>query len=331
MLTVAPGAPFHLQHGWFDSWSAAFGPAEDVGGVMVVRGALSIGPVRWPFLRSATNPHSIRFDLSPGVAADDDLPRRLLRAARGGVVRIEYLDEDARLLAAARGWNARFRVAIRAHALSPVTDCRAGYPAWLAARSKRIRQRLRAGQAELVDARGMRFEVRREAGPELLTRLFAVERSGWKGRAGTAIADDAATATFYTLLAARAAAAGALRVALLWDAQRLVAFEFGILCGRRLALMKVGYDESFADFSPGYVLAGLHIAACCADPTIDWYDKLGNGLTPAPYKLRFADGCDTLYRVTLYPRGPVGAAWYAVDAARARAKAWRDARRAMAA
>ncbi|MEH3100946.1 GNAT family N-acetyltransferase [Sphingomonas adhaesiva] len=330
MLTVAPGAPFHLRHGWFDSWSAAFGAVEDVGGVMVVRDALAIGPVRWPRLRSATNPHSIRFDISPDVAVDDDLPRRLLRAASGGAVQIDYLEEEARLLAAARGWSRRHRVAIRAHALSPVTDCRAGYSAWLAARSKRIRQRLRIGHAALVEARGMRFEVRRDVGPELLTQLFAVERSGWKGRAGTAIADDTATATFYTLLAARAAAAGALRVALLWDGARLVAFEFGILCGRRLALMKVGYDESLADFSPGYVLAGLHIAAACADPAIDWYDKLGNGLTPAPYKLRFADGCDTLYRVTLYPRGPVGAAWATADHLRARAKAWRDARKAAA-
>ena len=330
MLTVAPGAPFHLQHGWFDSWSAAFGAIETVGGVMTVRDPLAIGPLRLPRLRSATNPHSIRFDIAPGAVADDMLPSRLLRAARGGVVRLDYLADDARLLAAAADWAGRHSVTIRAHALSPVTDCREGYSAWLSRRSKRIRQRLRIGHSALVDARGCRFEMRREADAAMLEQMFAVERSGWKGRAGTAIADDPATIAFYTLLATRAGAADALRLALLWEGERLVAFEFGILVGRRLALMKVGYDEALAEFSPGYVLAALHIAACCDDAAVDWYDKLGNGLTPAPYKLRFADGCDTLYRVTLYPPGPVGAIWRGVDATRALAKSWRDARKAAA-
>ncbi|MEH3048575.1 GNAT family N-acetyltransferase [Sphingomonas adhaesiva] len=330
MLTLAPGAPFHLQHGWFDSWSAAFGVTEQVGGVTMVRERVGVGPLALPRLRSATNPHSVRFDIAPDAPLDDDLPRRLLAAARGGVVRIDYLDAEARLLGAARDWVTTHRVSIGAHALSPVADCRSGYPAWLARRSKRIRQRLRTGEAMLIGQRGMRFEVRRDVAPDLLPRLFALERAGWKGRAGTAIADDRATGTFYTLLAARAAAAGALRLALLWEGERLVAFEYGVLGGRRLFLLKVAYDEELADYSPGYLTAALHVAACCDDPAIDWYDKLGNGMTPAPYKLRFADGCDTLYRVTLYPRGPLGAAWQTADAARARAKAWRDARRAAA-
>lgn len=327
MLTPTPGAPFHLQHGWFDSWSAAFGPVEQVGGVTMVRDPVRAGTLALPRLRSATNPHSVRFDIAPEAVVDADLPRRLLAAARGGIVRLDYLEHDSRLLTAARGWAATHRITIAAHALAPVADCRSGYPAWLARRSKRIRQRLRTARAVLIEQRTMRFEVRGDAPPELLAQLFALERAGWKGRAGTAIADDRATGIFYTSLAERAAAAGALRLALLWDGDRLVAFEYGILGGRRLFLLKVAYDESLAAFSPGYLAAALHIAACCDDATIDWYDKLGNGMTPAPYKLRFADACDPLYRLTLYPGGAVGAAWQALDTARSQAKAWRDARR----
>ena len=330
MLATGMGDCFHLQNGWFDAWNAAFGGAFQREGLTLVAARERLGPIGYRVHASATNPHSVNYDAAPGAEVAADLPERLLEGA--ATVRLEYLREDARLLEAARGWSGRHRVIIAPHALTPVVDCRGSYAVWLAARSKRIRHRLRRDSGRAMDAMGMRFEVTKEdpSRTDHLQRMFELERAGWKGRGGTAILDDPVTTKFYTELAHSAAAAGALRTASLWHDDRLVAFEYGVLGGRRLFVLKVAYDENFADLSLGYVLAALHIRHCFEDPVIDCYDKMGNGMTPAAYKLRFADYCKPLFRVSLFAPGPLGTVLYLRERAKARAKAWRDARRAKA-
>ena len=243
---------------------------------------------------------------------------------------IDNLPEGSPLLEAARAWRGA-RVA--PHALAPAADCTAAYSVWLKRRSKRVRYRWPRLEAHVTDVLGMRFEVH-ETFPDLaalLAEIYRVEASGWKGAEGSAISDSAADTLFYTRLAHRAAAAGALRIAVLRQGERITAFEYGILAGDRLFLLKVGYDEAFEDASIGHVLAAMHIRDCCADPRIAWYDKLGNGMTPAAYKLRFSDTLDPLHRVTLYARTWRGQLVRLHDALRARAKRWRDARRTRAA
>jgi CelD/BcsL family acetyltransferase involved in cellulose biosynthesis len=327
MLATGTGDCFHLKNGWFDAWNAAFGGAFQREGLTLVARRERLGPIGYRVLGSATNPHSVNYDAAPGAALGPDLPERLLEGA--AMVRLEYLREDARLLEAARGWSGH-RVLIAPHALTPVVDCRGRYADWLAARSKRIRHRLRRDSGKAMDAMGMRFEVTAHDPTQngLIERMFELEQAGWKGRGGTAILDDPVTAKFYTELARNAAAAGALRTALLWHGEQLVAFEYGVIGGRRLFVLKVAYDEDFADLSLGYVAAALHIRHCFEDPVIDCYDKMGNGMTPAAYKLRFADYCKPLFRVSLFARGPLGAMLYLRELMKAQAKAWRDARRA---
>lgn len=327
MLAAREGEPFHLGNGWFSCWSDAFGPVTYRHGLPMIAAREPIGPLAFAGLRGATNPHSAHYDAAPGVAIADDLAERLLAESGAASVRFDYLRDDAVLFAAAARWP---RARIAPHAVSPVADCRVGYDAWFAARSKRIRQRLRRDGREALCEHKMRREFRTDdpVPSGLFDAMLAVERSGWKGRGGTAIADNPAERSFYTALVQRAAAAGMLRIALLWDGERLAAFEFGVVGGRRLFLLKVGYDERYADLSVGYVLAAEHIRQCCHDPAVDWYDKMGNGMSPAEYKLRFADQCDTLYRVTVYAADWRGWLLHARDVLRARAKTWRDRLRA---
>ncbi|MBB5710980.1 GNAT family N-acetyltransferase [Sphingomonas xinjiangensis] len=330
MLATETGEAFHLQDGWFDAWKAAFGGAFQRDGLTLVDGRERLGPLGYRVLSSATNPHSVNYDVARACAVPPDLPKRLLTDA--ALVRLSYLHAESRLLAAAMGWRGSHRQIVAPHALTPVIDCRGSYDAWLAARSRRFRQRLRRDEAQATGAMAMRFEVRRDdpASSGLLQRMFTLEQAGWKGAGGTAVQDDAATEHFYTELARNAAAAGALRLALLWDGDRLVAFEYAILGGRRLFVLKVAYDERFADLSLGYVTAALHLRHCFAQPDIDRYDQMGNGMTPAGYKLRFTDDCETLYRVTLFAPGLLGTILFFRDRARARVKAWRNAHRARA-
>jgi len=331
-------SPFHLSDDWFAAWYAAFGPAAGtarrVGGLPLVEDRGRIGPLGYRRLRAATNVHSTRFDVPVGTEppSGDALAASLLADRRTDVVQFDYLPDDSQLLALARGWTAE-RTRIVPHAIVPVADCRTPYARWLAARSKRLRLRLKRGAQALFDEHGMSFAVLdgREDLDALLDEILKVEQSGWKGREQTAILDHPDEALFYRALAAAAAAAGALRIAVLRAGNRITAFEYGILGGGRLFLLKVGYDEGFAEQSIGYVLAARHIQHCCEDPAVDWYDKLGNGMTPSPYKLRFADGLETLYRVTLYGRSWRGRAAQLHDALRGHAKRWRDSRRQRAA
>ena len=333
MLATRSSNTFHLDHAWFDCWSNAFGPVIREEGLTLVEGRERFGPLRIASIRSATNPHSVHYDVAPDAELADDLPTRLFASHDAAMLRFDYLAEDAALLAVARRWSAYYRVRITRHALAPVVDCRGDYDRWFGARSKRIRQRLRAGRKEAFGTLGMTVEFRSDdpTVTDLFDRMLTVEQSGWKGREGTAIRNHCDELRFYTQLVREAAVAGALHVALLWHGDRLAAFEFGVRGERRLFLLKVSYDETYADISVGYLLAAEHIRHCISNPTIDWYDKMGNGMSPAEYKLRFADRCDPLYRVTVYAPGARGALMHAHDVLRARAKAWRDARRQTAA
>lgn len=331
MLALSSREPFHFGSDWFDCWASAFGTVAVVDGLHVVAAQRRLGPFSFPVLRSATNPHSVHYGLSDTAPLREDLRDRLLSHTGAAAVELDYLPEGSRLLQAAAAWQNGPRVRIAPHALAPLIDTGGRYEAWLAQRSKRVRNLLRR-ENDAAMRLGMRFEnvTHDPTASDLWTRMLALEQAGWKGRERSSILDDAAATRFYTALAKRAAASGALQIGLIWLGERLVAFEFGVVGGERLFLLKVAYDEEFAGMSLGHVLAARMISHCFEHPAIACYDKMGNGMTPAPYKLRFADTCAPLYRLTIYARGPAGLALFAYDEARARAKAWRDARRSAA-
>lgn len=327
MSLKSGGCDFHVGQGWYAPWRAAYvTPAmapTDIAGLPMIATRGRLGPVAFRHLRSQTNVHTPRLDVADPPA--QDLPARLLANAPD-LVTIDYVAATSPLYAAAQGWAKDRRATVTPQAAAPAADCRGSYADWLAARSKRSRTRWPKLERKLLHDMGMRFEVLdgRTGLPELLDECLAVEQSGWKGRDGTAIRDDPADTLFYTTLAYEAALAGALRIAVLRHEGRIVAFEYGVVGGDRAFLLKVGYDERFDDLSIGHVLATLHIRHCCEDPAIAWYDKLGNGMTPAAYKLRFADTVDILYRITLYGDGWRGRLLHGYHAARARAKHARD-------
>lgn len=311
---------FAVSAAWFDAWDAAHlddARGHLVAGVRLLDSRARIGPASYRLRRSRTNPHTAIFDAdAAGVTRE-----ALLHGV--DVVRLEYLPEGSPLLAVARGWRG---ARIVSHALAPVVDCRCSYAEWLARRGKRVRQRWPRMERHAFETLGLRYE--RVAAvdnlPMLLAEMFALERAGWKGRERSAITDDPADTLFYTALATQAMAAGALRLALLRDGGRLVAFEYAVLGGDRAYVLKVAYDETYAAASIGHVLAARHIRDCCEDDAIAWYDQLGNGMTPAAYKLRFADETHVRSRVTLYADTWRGWLVRLHDLARARAKALRD-------
>jgi CelD/BcsL family acetyltransferase involved in cellulose biosynthesis len=88
----------------------------------------------------------------------------------------------------------------------------------------------------------------------LLCDAFQVESAGWKGDQGSALATDPLVGTFYTQLAQAACQLGTLRIGMLRIGDRPAAMQLAIEQDGCCWLFKMGFDESFARFSPGTLL-----------------------------------------------------------------------------
>ncbi len=100
----------------------------------------------------------------------------------------------------------------------------------------------------------VRFVPAANSSPEDLDRFLAIEASGWKGRAGTAITADPHLLAFYKDLVPRLAAAGWLEWHVLTIGGETAAVHFAARLGRSLTLLKIAYDERFSRLSPGNLL-----------------------------------------------------------------------------
>ncbi len=112
-----------------------------------------------------------------------------------------------------------------------------------------------------------------------LADLFEIEASGWKGREGTAIALRPELVGFYTQIARDAARRGALALGTVRLAGKVVAAHLSVVHGRRHFLIKIGYDESLHEYSPGQQMVSEAIRDSCArglqefdflGPCMDW-------------------------------------------------------------
>jgi hypothetical protein len=114
--------------------------------------------------------------------------------------------------------------------------------------------------------------------PGRLEEGFAVEQSGWKGREGTAMAQDAHVAGFYSELSRFAAQDGSLALYYLRVDGKAVAFHYGLAYGSAYYLLKPGYDESVKECSPGQLLMDEVVKQCIADGLAE-FDFLGPDMT----------------------------------------------------
>lgn len=92
------------------------------------------------------------------------------------------------------------------------------------------------------------------AEPRHLQTFIQLEATGWKGQAGSAIAQDASVRRFYQTLTDNAHRSGALEWHFMVVDGRMIAGHLALRCGRSLSLLKIAYDEQFSHFSPGNLL-----------------------------------------------------------------------------
>jgi CelD/BcsL family acetyltransferase involved in cellulose biosynthesis len=223
-------------------------------------------PVRQ--LVSLSNKHSGRFDMLAEVpsVAGTAFAAHLARDPSWDVLRLGDVPEDgaAHALLAAFA-HAGLPVGVWHSARSPYVLLPSTPGAWQGPR-KRDHKALRRRRRRLEERGHVTIERigQGEALGATLAECFALELRGWKGRHGTAIAQDPRTLGFYSDLARTAARSGQLALYVLRLDGRIIAFQLGLAHAGRYLALKPGYDEALHELSPGQLLTESLLQDCIA-------------------------------------------------------------------
>jgi CelD/BcsL family acetyltransferase involved in cellulose biosynthesis len=266
-LADAAGSPF-ATWAWADAWWRQWGRP----GALAVRtcrrrdGSLA---AILPLCRAGRGPlralrwigHGPGDELGPVCrSADRTLAARaLVRAvdAEGGVMLAERLPED-------EGWDALLGGVVLRREPSPVLALHGDWEDYLASRSANFRQTLRRRERRLVRASGLRFRLAES--PAQLGRdmdiLFALHAARFGAR--SSILGDR-TRAFHHDFAARALAAGWLRLWILELDGRPAAAWYGFRTSRREWYYQAGWDPAWARDGIGLVLLAHSVRAAMQD------------------------------------------------------------------
>jgi CelD/BcsL family acetyltransferase involved in cellulose biosynthesis len=258
-------------------------------------------------LVATANTHSCRFDLiaTDATVASRAFLRHLLDKPGWEVLRISDVPEGG------YAWQLhhaavelRLPVGAWESQRSPYLALPSTYEELLAGKSVQFRANLRRRRRQIERLGRLTFE-RVTTESKLLERLdegFELERRGWKGRAGTAIAQDGATRAFYTELAAESARNGRLCLSFLRIDGRPIAFHFGLIDDGVYYVPKLAYDEALKGCSPGLVLLEEAIKHGIADG-LHGYDFLG---AEAEWKTRWSSSAKPHHWLYIFRDSGVG-------------------------
>ncbi|MGE0731078.1 MAG: GNAT family N-acetyltransferase [Acidimicrobiia bacterium] len=156
------------------------------------------------------------------------------------------------------------------------------FDAFLRRRSASFRRNVRQARRRAMAA-GVCFEWFDGGGAELVQRAVAVERSSWKGREGSGLAEPS-FAAFYLDMAERLAPSGRLRAGFARLDGRDVGFILGAVRGTGYRGLQLAYDAAAAPLSLGNLLQLGQLERLAAEG-IERYD-LGQDM---PYKAAWSD------------------------------------------
>lgn len=192
--------------------------------------------------------------VAPVLLADGQGVPAMFRALPGLAWRIDFLcnDPDFGDLSASAGRQPNTSW----HALTTSVDLSGGFEAYWAARPTKLKQNMRRYERKLSAAGPVRFVVVREpeAVAQAVARYAAIESSGWKGRAGTALHVGNDQFVFYQTLMAGQARHGGAEVYELWVGDQQLASRLALTSAQRVVMLKTTYVEAHSEFSPGHIL-----------------------------------------------------------------------------
>jgi len=315
-LVEATGAGPFQRHESIRTWISNFAPGAKLV-VLTARdhtrrlvGALPlqaemglVGGLPARQLVATANTHSCRFDMiaEDAPAAGRAFLAHLLGKPRWDVLRIIDVPQGGNAWHIYRAAQERgLPLGAWESECSPYLSLPSSYDELLASKSPMFRANLRRRRRQLERLGTLSVE-RVTDDAMLLERLdegFALERKGWKGRQGTAIAQDKRTRAFYTELAEGAARHGYLALFFLRLDGRPIAFHYGIVHGGIYYVPKLAYDESLKGCSPGLVLVEEAIKDGIArgltgydflGDAVEWKTKWSSHIEPSHWLFIFRD------------------------------------------
>ena len=307
-------APF-LRPGWISAWRAAFGGTPRIVAVREGGELRAVLPLvkRGVALASAANSHTP----VTGAVADDpshvhQIARRVV-AAHAARTDLVFLDPRDPLLAELRAAALAHRHSTieRVTDRQPCVQLSGSFDDYEAGLARKHRKELRRLQRRLEDEGSVTFEFAdgRERLDTLLDEGFAIEGSGWKTEAGTAINEVPHERRFYTEIARWAASRGWLRLAFLRLDGRPLAFDFCLEAGGAFYALKGGYDIEYRRFGPGSLLT-VESLRRAFEAGLESYEFLG---ADDAYKLQWTSTVRERVRLQIFPRSIAGrvqdAAW----------------------
>lgn len=309
----AESHPFDL-HCWYEAWWEAFGAGSELFVCTVRRDGVLAGAlpmrVEGGQLRGLVNSHS---PLIRPLAADAAALRVLTEAALGAEPGLRELPglplEDPGLTQLRDSASGASRPTLVDPSYeSPIVDTGGDFEAW----RKQSKPRWGAPLERFTRKMGRDHEAELrivELPEDLDAELeagFAVEASGWKGEAGTAILSSPETELFYRRVAAAFAARDGLRLSCIRLDGEAVAFDLCLLHRERLYLLKTGFDERFRRLAPGLVMR-LATIQRCFELGLAAHELLGEA---TEWKLKFATGGRGHGTLRIFPSGLAGRASY---------------------
>jgi hypothetical protein len=150
-------------------------------------------------------------------------------------------------------------------------DCRAEFAGITSRLSKKFRKNMRYAHNRLAELPDVRFERTVDAAnmDAAFDRFLKVESSGWKGEAGdrTAVALKPKQLGFYRAWVAALTGSGRCEFNELRSGDTCVASTFCVHVDEECAVVKIGYDERFAQVAPGHLLLERIFQQYCDDPS----------------------------------------------------------------
>lgn len=300
------GASPFARPGWLGAWSSSFD--LDVRLATVERGARLVAvlpivatPGR---VRTASNWHVPHTEV---VAVDSEAVITLLRGLDHEFRRVTLdfvLEGSLTELIASDCFESRpQRRIIRQQ--SPFIDSTSGWDQYRETLSTKKLRELRRRRRRLGEQAGVvTYEVVDGAGDwaAVLEAGMAVEASGWKGDAGTAVLSDPATERFYRSVARWAASEKLLEVGVLRAGDRVVAFDLSLCDGRSTWLLKTGFDHDLSTFAPGQMLRHDAIAAAF-ERGLATYEFTGGA---EPWKDEWTTDRRPVLMIDVFKQGPAG-------------------------
>lgn len=311
-LLPAGSRPFDL-HCWYTAWWKAFANGRELA-ICTARDGDGLAGVL-PLQRQGHNLQALA-DSHSGVfcplasspeAMDALIGAALLDTGRLEVRELREGDAGAEALTAGAR-RAGMLSLLEPGSTSPIIDTSGGLDTWVKESNSSWKKRLRRYRRKMEKDYEATIEIARSP-QDLEAELvegFALEASGWKGNAGTAIVSKPDTELFYRSIATTFHDRGQLRLSRIALDGEPVAFSFCIEQDGRLYSLKSGFDERFRKIVPGLVLQ-LSIVEACFERDLDAYELLGE---QTEWKAKLATSTRTHMTLRTYPRSPLGIASY---------------------